>query len=113
MYDIPFDRSFLQLSNGIRHVMPSTDPKAELTAKASMAQPVSQPAVYANGLIMFAHVCLLWAGKSNREARNGINVWYDVLSATITEPITCSERAVHATNVVVLTTFCVSCLCMA
>jgi hypothetical protein len=50
MYDIPFDRSFLQLSNGIRHVMPSTDTKPELTAKASMAQPVSQPAVYANGL---------------------------------------------------------------
>jgi hypothetical protein len=50
MYDIPFDRSFLQLSNGIRHVMPCTDPKPELTAKASMAQPVSQPAVYANGL---------------------------------------------------------------
>jgi hypothetical protein len=50
MYDIPFDRSFLQLSNGIRHVMPSTDPKPELTAKASMAQPVSQPAVYASGL---------------------------------------------------------------
>jgi hypothetical protein len=50
MYDIPFDRSFLQLSNGIRYVMPSTDPKPELTAKASMAQPVSQPAVYANGL---------------------------------------------------------------
>jgi hypothetical protein len=51
MYDIPFDRSFIQLSNGKRHVMPSTDPKPELTAKASMAQPVSQPAVYANGLI--------------------------------------------------------------
>jgi hypothetical protein len=50
MYDIPFDRSFLQLSNGIRHVMPSTDTKPELTPKASMAQPVSQPAVYANGL---------------------------------------------------------------
>jgi hypothetical protein len=50
MYDVPFDRSFLQLSNGIRHVMPSTDPKPELTAKASMAQPVSQPAVYANRL---------------------------------------------------------------
>jgi hypothetical protein len=50
MYDIPFDRSFLQLSNGIRRVMPSTDPKPELTAKASMAQPVSQPAVYASGL---------------------------------------------------------------
>jgi hypothetical protein len=32
--------------------MPSTDTKPELTAKASMAQPVSQPAVYANGLIM-------------------------------------------------------------
>jgi hypothetical protein len=53
MYDIPFDRSFLQLSNGIRYVMPSTDPKPELTAKVSMAQPVSQPAVYANGLNQF------------------------------------------------------------
>jgi hypothetical protein len=50
MYDIPFDRSFLQLSSGIRHVVPSADTKPELTAKASMAQPVSQPAVYANGL---------------------------------------------------------------
>ena len=50
MYDIPFDRSFLQFSNGIRHVMPSTDRKLELTAKASMAQPVSQPAVCCNGL---------------------------------------------------------------
>jgi len=49
-YDIPFDRSFLQLSNGIRHVMPSTDRKLELTAKVSMAQPVSQPAVCSNGL---------------------------------------------------------------
>jgi len=46
MYDIPFDRSFLQLSNGVRHVMPSTHRKLELTAKASMAQPVSQPALY-------------------------------------------------------------------
>jgi len=50
MYDIPFDRSFLQLSNGIRHVMPSTDRKLELTAKASKAQPISQPAVCYNGL---------------------------------------------------------------
>jgi hypothetical protein len=50
MYDIPFDRSFLQLSNVIRYVMPSTDTKPELTAKATMAQPVSQPALYANGL---------------------------------------------------------------
>jgi hypothetical protein len=31
--------------------MPSTDTKPELTAKASMAQAVSQPAVYANGLM--------------------------------------------------------------
>jgi hypothetical protein len=53
MYDIPFDRLFLQLSDSIRHLMPSTDPKPELTAKASMAQPVSQPAVYATGLIMW------------------------------------------------------------
>jgi hypothetical protein len=50
MCDIPFDRSILQLSNSIRHVMPSTDRKLELTAKASMAQPVSQPAVCSSGL---------------------------------------------------------------
>jgi hypothetical protein len=50
MCDIPFDRSILQLSNGIRHVLTSTDRKLELTAKASMAQPVSQPAVCSNGL---------------------------------------------------------------
>jgi hypothetical protein len=55
MYDITFDRSFLQLSDGIRHVMPSTGPKPELKAKASMPQPVSQPAVYANGLILIFH----------------------------------------------------------
>jgi hypothetical protein len=52
MYDITFDRSFLQLSNCIRHIMPSTDPKPELTAKASMAQSVSQPAVYVNELMI-------------------------------------------------------------
>jgi hypothetical protein len=39
MCDIPFDRSILQLSNGIKHVMPSTDRMLELTAKSSMAQP--------------------------------------------------------------------------
>ena len=51
MYDIPFDRSFLQLSDGTRNVMPSTDRKLELTGKASMAQPVSQSAVCSNGLM--------------------------------------------------------------
>jgi hypothetical protein len=65
MYDIPFDRSFLQLSNGIRHVMPSTDTKPELTAKASMAQPVSQPAVYANGL-MVLYVMQMMTSPSSR-----------------------------------------------
>jgi len=30
--------------------MPSTDRKLELTAEASMAQPISQPAVCSNGL---------------------------------------------------------------
>ena len=54
MYDIPFDRSFLQLSNGIRHVMPSTDRKLELTAKASVAQPVSQLDVCSNGLKVYS-----------------------------------------------------------
>jgi hypothetical protein len=55
-YDIPFDRLFLQLSNGIRHVMPSIVTKPELTAKASMAQPVSQPAVYASELISYVEM---------------------------------------------------------
>jgi hypothetical protein len=43
--------------------MPSTDTKPELTAKASMAQPVSQPAVYANGLRKSKHV------KHNKELK--------------------------------------------
>jgi hypothetical protein len=66
MYDIPFDRSFLQLSNGIRYVTPSTDPKPELTAKASMAQPVSQPAVYDNGL-KFGHRFLVYTLSIGRQ----------------------------------------------
>jgi hypothetical protein len=33
MCDIPFDRRILQLSNGIRHVMSSTEKMLELTAK--------------------------------------------------------------------------------
>jgi hypothetical protein len=69
MYDIPFDRSFLQLSNGIRHVMPSTDPKPELTANSSMAQPVSQPAVYANGLT-FKRISVLAKIKHTRVFRD-------------------------------------------
>jgi hypothetical protein len=45
--------------------MPSTDTKPELTAKASMAQPVSQPAVYANGLkkSVFEEELLRFQGK--------------------------------------------------
>jgi hypothetical protein len=39
--------------------MPSTDTKPELTAKASMAQPISQPAVYANGLIQILTIYVL------------------------------------------------------
>jgi hypothetical protein len=52
--------------------MPSTDTKPELTAKASMAQPVSQPAVYANGLSeeyglkMFKHTSQICGCKSER-----------------------------------------------
>jgi hypothetical protein len=42
--------------------MPSTDTKPELTAKASMAQPVSQPAVYANEL---KHVYTMMHGQKN------------------------------------------------
>ena len=45
MYDTPFDRLFIQLSNDIRHVMPSIDRKLELKEKTSMAQTVWQPAV--------------------------------------------------------------------
>jgi hypothetical protein len=66
MYDTPIESAFLQLSNGIRHVMPSTDTRLELKVKdidgsdhltagcvlIDLASPaVSQTAVYANGLI--------------------------------------------------------------
>jgi hypothetical protein len=69
MYDIPFNRLFLQLSNGIRHVMPSTDTKPELTAKGSMAQPVSQPAVYANGLMAYLGKTVLHYTLNQRSIR--------------------------------------------
>jgi hypothetical protein len=72
MYDIPFDRSFLQLSNGIRRVMPSTDTKPELTAEASMAQPVSQPALYANGLIQMLKSVLLKCKKKNTKIHSNM-----------------------------------------
>jgi hypothetical protein len=39
MYDTPFDRSFFQLSNDIRHVMPSTDRKPELKARHQGLRP--------------------------------------------------------------------------
>ena len=58
-YDIPLDRTFLKLSNGIRHVMPSTDRRLELKEKTSMAQTVWQPAVYAKGLIDGQFVSLI------------------------------------------------------
>ena len=50
-YDTSFDRVFLQLSNGIRHVMPSTDRKLELQAEDIDVSTIWQPAVCSNGLI--------------------------------------------------------------
>jgi hypothetical protein len=86
MYDIPFDRSFLQLSNGIRHVMPSSETKPELTTKASMAQPVSQLAVYANGLTERKSSSVnVWVGGESikfvrlRKASFTQNIWEPLL----------------------------------
>ena len=45
MYDMAIESVFHPLSNGIRHVMSSTDRRLELKEKTSMAQTVSQPAV--------------------------------------------------------------------
>jgi hypothetical protein len=45
--------------------------------------------------------CGLERAREDREARNGRDVWYEASSDTITGSITCSETAVHATNVVV------------
>jgi hypothetical protein len=65
-YDIPIESAFLQLSNVIRHVVPSTDRRLELKVKdidgsdrltagcvlINLANPaVSRTAVYASGLI--------------------------------------------------------------
>jgi len=65
IYDIPVDSAFPQLSNGIRHVVPSTDRRLELKAKdidgsdrltagcvlMDLASPaISRTAVYPNGL---------------------------------------------------------------
>jgi hypothetical protein len=50
--------------------MPSTDTKPELTAKASMAQPVSQPAVYANGLKLETGLLYVISGFRCEEDEN-------------------------------------------
>ena len=80
MYDIPFHISFLQLSNGIRHVMPSTDRKLELTAKASMAQPVSQPAVCSIGLKLecFCHQANLFTEATASGSKENPTVYATV-----------------------------------
>jgi len=46
MYDMAIERGFRLLSNGIRHVMPSTDRRLELKEKTLMAQTASQAVVY-------------------------------------------------------------------
>ena len=61
MYDIPLDRSFLKLWNGIRHVMPSTERRLELKEKTSMAQNAWQAFVYASGLISFISAFLMFS----------------------------------------------------
>jgi hypothetical protein len=50
MCDIPFDRLILQLSNGIRHVMPLYRQNARINSKGIDGSAVSQPAVCSNGL---------------------------------------------------------------
>jgi len=77
-YDTPIESAFLQLSNGIRHIMPSTDRRLELKAKEidgsdrltagcvliDLASPaVSRTAVYANGLT--TGIC---SGEKRRQA---------------------------------------------
>jgi hypothetical protein len=55
--------------------MPSTDTKPELTAKASMAQPVSQTAVYASGLRFTDGTSLLITKLNNHVP---YKVWYKI-----------------------------------
>ena len=92
MFHIPFDGSFLQLSNGIRHVMPSTDRKLELKAKASMAQPVSQPALCCNGLkctYLYKYVCIhtYYTGCPRRNGQNFGRVFLMLNYTDITQNI--------------------------
>jgi len=71
MYDIPLDRSFLKLWNGIRYVMSSTDRRLELKEKTSMAQNAWQAFVYANGLKENIYV--------SEYAQNSLVVWCTLL----------------------------------
>jgi len=76
-YDTPIDSVFHQLSNGIRHVMPSTDRRLELRGKdidgsdrltagcvlMDLASPaVSRTAVYAKGLSTRHYSCFVLRG---------------------------------------------------
>jgi hypothetical protein len=72
---------FFSFKTASRHVMPSTDRKLELKAKTSMAQTVSQPAVYAKGLMKSRNFVLplippwqphkIWVG-----AASVLSVWF-------------------------------------
>jgi hypothetical protein len=58
--------------------MPSTDTKPELTAKASMAQPVSQPAVYANWLRIYLEYLMFYIYVYIVLRESGrIRIWQD------------------------------------
>jgi hypothetical protein len=86
--------------------MPSTDTKPELTAKASMTQPVSQPAVYVNGLKMSvsvrSHFTLFHIAHLPQQCHNSkcvifqdrllkILKCYNFLSATTTQLLSSGE----------------------
>jgi hypothetical protein len=72
MCDIPFDRSILQLSNGIRHVIPSTDRMLELTAKHRWLSRLTVGCVF-----QWVKLCCMLANK--------INVRLSVLHTSVTK----------------------------
>jgi hypothetical protein len=84
MCDIPFDRSILQLSNGIRHVMPSNDRMLELTAKHRWLSRLTAGCVFqwVNNALRISDITLVIEERYSRESmpvmcsRTGMKVMY-------------------------------------
>jgi hypothetical protein len=82
MCDIPFNRSILQLSNGIRHVMPSTDIMLELTAKHRWLSRLTAGCVFQwvkikKHICEIAIICVCFFVSTSETVDRSFEIWHE------------------------------------